>query len=112
MIQLCQLVFVLSKMILSSFQMQAPGEARKDSSAKARNFLKALKDKHSLFWLHFMLDVVQSLSTVSRTVQSKDSNLGDVYNEIEACKAILGKYMNRYIYLHISLLFIFNEEQI
>ncbi|VDH95135.1 Hypothetical predicted protein [Mytilus galloprovincialis] len=75
-------------------QMQAPGEARKDSSAKARNFLKALKDKHSLFWLHFMLDVVQSLSTVSRTVQSKDSNLGDVYNEIEACKAIMGKYMN------------------
>ncbi|CAC5411875.1 unnamed protein product [Mytilus coruscus] len=30
-------------------QMQAPGEARKDSSAKARNFFKALKDKHTLF---------------------------------------------------------------
>ncbi|XP_063437754.1 zinc finger protein 862-like [Mytilus trossulus] len=76
-------------------QMQVPGESRKDSSAKARNFLKALKDKNVSFWLHFMLDVIKTLSTVSRTVQSKNSTVGDVYNELESCKTILNKYMKR-----------------
>lgn len=51
--------------------MQVPGESRIDSSAKARNFLKALKDENVSFWLHFMLGVIKSLSSVSRRTQSK-----------------------------------------
>ncbi|XP_069109046.1 zinc finger protein 862-like [Argopecten irradians] len=71
---------------------QIQQEPRKEASAKARNFLKVLKDKSSRFWLHLMLDVVKALSHVSVTIQNNTCTLADIYSELESVKQILQKY--------------------
>ncbi|XP_061168890.1 zinc finger protein 862-like [Saccostrea echinata] len=64
----------------------------KESSAKARNFLKLLKDKSVILWLHFMMDVVKSLGAVSMKIQDQQSTIADIYSELDSAKAILNKF--------------------
>lgn len=58
----------------------------RESSTKARNFLKLLKDKDVAFWLHFMMDVIKSLSTVSLKIQDQQSSIRDIYSELDSAK--------------------------
>ncbi|XP_071157050.1 zinc finger protein 862-like [Mytilus edulis] len=92
------------KTLLSSYdaivchleQMQAtPSDFRKESSAKGRWFLKLLKNKGVVQWLHFLMDVIKCLSKVSKTIQTKESTLADIFNELESAKVILNKYLTR-----------------
>ncbi|KAH3709869.1 hypothetical protein DPMN_069334 [Dreissena polymorpha] len=46
-------------------------------SAKARNFLKALKDKGLVMWLLFLLDRVNCLSDVSMVIQANNCTVSD-----------------------------------
>jgi len=69
----------------------------KEASNKARNFLKLLSDKPTIYWMHLMMDVVQALSYLSEAIQEKDSTTADIYSEIESAKLILKKYKTRYL---------------
>lgn len=79
--------------VLHHEQMQQ--NPSRESSAKARNFLKLLKDKAVILWLHFMMDVIKSLSTVSLKIQDQQSSIGDIYSELDSAKAILEKFKRR-----------------
>lgn len=80
----------------------------RESSAKARNFLKLLKDKAVMLWLHFMMDVIKSLSTVSLKIQDQQSSIGDIYSELDSAKAILEKFKRRYKIIDIMCILAWN----
>lgn len=80
----------------------------RESSAKARNFLKLLKDKAVILWLHFMMDVIKSLSTVSLKIQDQQSSIGDIYSELDSAKAILEKFKRRYKIIDIMCILAWN----
>ncbi|XP_069130425.1 zinc finger protein 862-like isoform X2 [Argopecten irradians] len=73
----------------------------KESSCKAKGFLKLLQEPSVQYWLHFMADVVKCLSKVTETIQEKDSNVGSIFTELEGAKAILAKYKTRYYTKHV-----------
>ncbi|CAC5416906.1 unnamed protein product [Mytilus coruscus] len=55
--------------VLNKCQMQAtPSDFRKESSAKARNFLKLLKDESVITWLHLTMDIVKCLNFGDQTI--------------------------------------------
>lgn len=80
----------------------------RESSAKARNFLKLLKDKDVAFCLHFMMDVIKSLSTVSLKIQDQQSSIRDIYSELESAKAILNKFKRRYKIIDLMCILAWN----
>ncbi|KAH3735561.1 hypothetical protein DPMN_042097 [Dreissena polymorpha] len=62
-------------------------------SAKARNFLKALKDKRLVMWLHFLLDIVNCLSDVSLVIQANNCTVSDVWLELKSAKQSIASYI-------------------
>lgn len=80
----------------------------RESSAKARNFLKLLKDKAVILWLHFMMDVIKSISTISLKIQDQHSSIGDIYSELDSAKAILDKFKRRYKIIDIMCILAWN----
>lgn len=77
--------------------MQNPDDrvSRGESSAKARNFIKTLQRKDVILFMHFLLDVVDCLTKVSLVFQLRESSACDIYNEIEAAKAVLATYKDK-----------------
>lgn len=98
--------FVCVFTIICLNQMQQ--NPSRESSAKARNFLKLLKDKAVILWLHFMMDVIKSLSTVSLKIQDQQSSIGDIYSELDSAKAILEKFKRRYKIIDIMCILAWN----
>ncbi|XP_053398417.1 zinc finger protein 862-like [Mercenaria mercenaria] len=78
-------------------QIQNPNDSshRKESAAKAKNYLKLLKEDQVVVWLHFLMDVVSCLSKVSEVIQEKNSTLADVWNELQSAKVIMMRYQDR-----------------
>ena len=73
------------------------GELRnKVSSNKAKGLLKVLKDKNHLCFLHFLLDVSNALTALSKHIQQRDATLASILCEIKAVKSVLIKYKQRY----------------
>ena len=54
------------------------------AKGKATGFVKSLRTKSLLLFLHFMLDVVTSLSTLSLGLQLKNISIADVDSRKEA----------------------------
>jgi len=54
-----------------NFLYRCRDTVKKESSAKARCFLKLLKDKHAIEWIRMLLDVISCLSAVSTMIQTK-----------------------------------------
>ncbi|XP_069134264.1 zinc finger protein 862-like [Argopecten irradians] len=76
-------------------QLQSPCSVKKEASAKARNFLKLLKDPKCIYWMHLSMDVVTCLSRVSEVIQHRNGTLADVCIELDTTKACLLKYVQR-----------------
>ncbi|XP_060063630.1 zinc finger protein 862-like [Ylistrum balloti] len=77
----------------------------KEASAKARNFLKVIKEKQTDYWMHLMMDVVNTLSYLSQAIQERESTTADITMEIESVLLTLKKYKTRYLILDSVLLF-------
>ena len=74
-------------------QLQAdPGEVRKDSAARAGNYLKLLLNKSALCFVHFIYDIVICLAHVSEAIQARGATLADVQSELDATRAMLLNY--------------------
>ncbi|XP_033762014.1 zinc finger protein 862-like [Pecten maximus] len=67
----------------------------KESSCKAKGFLKLLNDRSVQYWLHLMTDVIACLSKVSEAIQEKSSSVADIFNELDIAKTVLNKYKTR-----------------
>ncbi|KAH3741573.1 hypothetical protein DPMN_048298 [Dreissena polymorpha] len=76
-------------------------------SAKTRNFLKALKDKRLVMWLHFLLDIENCLSDVSLVIQANKCTVSDVWFELQSAKQIIASYMTRLVKCCIYIVTVF-----
>ncbi|XP_060587867.1 zinc finger protein 862-like [Ruditapes philippinarum] len=79
-------------------QIQNPSDPshRKDSAAKGKHFLSVMKSENTMFWMHFLLDVVVCLSMAPEAIQEENANLADIWNELETVKSTLKKFKSRY----------------
>ena len=77
------------------FSIDAGSRHGQVSSAKARCFLKLLKDKHAIVWLHMLLGVISCLSDGSTLIQTKHVTLSDVWFERQSVKRIITSYVLR-----------------
>ena len=66
-----------------------------DSAAKGVYFLRILQQKDCMYFLCFLSDVLNSLSSVSESFQQKTATIGDVFQELTAAKLLLEKYKDR-----------------
>jgi len=55
--------------MLFIFSIDAGTRSRR--SQVQRCFLKLLKDKHAIVWLHMLLDIISCLNAVSTMIQTK-----------------------------------------
>ncbi|XP_033747138.1 zinc finger protein 862-like [Pecten maximus] len=85
-----QMLEGMDGIVLHLEQMQQ--QPQKESSCKAKNFLKVLKSPETIYWLHLMTDVIRCLSKVSETIQEKHSTVADIASELECAKNIIEKY--------------------
>ena len=72
-----------------------PDTHTKVTAAKATGFLKFLLSKSGCYFLHFLLDVLNILTRVSKVFQKMDGTVGDVLFEIEEAKEQLKKLKER-----------------
>lgn len=85
------------KHFIPVLQIQNPADSasRKDSAAKARNFLALLTSQSAMYFLHFLWDVTTCLASVSLIFQDRSTTVGDIHTELDAAKAILESYKDR-----------------
>nr|XP_006813033.1 PREDICTED: zinc finger protein 862-like [Saccoglossus kowalevskii] len=75
-------------------QIQNPHDpaSRKDSAAKAKNFLMMLTSKNALYFIYFLWDITICLSRLSLVFQDRKTTVGVIHSELSAARDILQSY--------------------
>ncbi|XP_070547018.1 zinc finger protein 862-like [Ptychodera flava] len=79
-------------------QLQNPQDlaSKKESAAKAKNFLKVLLSRDAVYFVFFLWDVATCLSTLSLAFQDRMTTVGEIHSELNCTKAILESYKARF----------------
>ncbi|XP_077862939.1 zinc finger protein 862-like [Saccoglossus kowalevskii] len=80
-------------------QIQNPHDpaSRKDSAAKAKNFLMMLTSKNALYFIYFLWDITICLSRLSLVFQDRKTTVGVIHSELSAARDILQSYKERFV---------------
>ena len=86
--------------ILLCFQISSSDltGASSDSRNKAVSYLRILQSKNHLLYLHFLDDVLTSVSKFSLLLQKREINLSQASGCLQATQDVLIRYKTRYIY--------------
>ncbi len=78
--------------ILHLEQLRASESSRSASYSKAKCFLKLLKSKSVVCFLHFMYDVSSALMYLSKALQDPQCNIGVVQSKVKSALDLITKY--------------------
>jgi hypothetical protein len=66
-----------------------------DQRGKAKNYLSHLQKKDTVLYLHHLMDVAETLSTLSVAQQKTDATVSDIHDTLQVTIKLLQKYEKR-----------------